>query len=68
MHSKHSQIEIFDLYGVGTAEREEKNSVPFVQNFQLRGPRGEVVRTPGIVDDGALVAALDSKFYETVKH
>jgi hypothetical protein len=68
MYHNHSQIEIFALYGVGAEDGERKNSVPFVQHMQLGGPQGEVVRTPGVVDDGALVAALDSKFYETVKH
>ncbi|KAF7373139.1 p-loop containing nucleoside triphosphate hydrolase protein [Mycena sanguinolenta] len=68
MYSKCSSIEIFDLYGVGGEAREEKNSVPFIQNVQLGGPQGEIVRMRGVVDDGAMVSAIDSKAYERVKH
>ncbi|KAF8198661.1 hypothetical protein K438DRAFT_1583890, partial [Mycena galopus ATCC 62051] len=68
MYLKCSSTEIFDLYGVGGEAGGEKNSVPFVQNVQLGGPQGEIVRMRGVVDDGAMVSAIDSKVYERVKH
>ncbi|TEB24807.1 hypothetical protein FA13DRAFT_1601006, partial [Coprinellus micaceus] len=36
---------------------------PFMQWTQLGGPRGEVVRVWSMVDDGALVNAIDEKTY-----
>ncbi|KAF8193987.1 hypothetical protein K438DRAFT_1588889, partial [Mycena galopus ATCC 62051] len=68
MYLKHSSTEIFDLYGVGAEEGGEKNSVPFIHSMELGGPQGEIVRMRGVVDDGAMVSAIDSKVYEKVKH
>ncbi|KAJ6484880.1 hypothetical protein C8R45DRAFT_801603, partial [Mycena sanguinolenta] len=41
---------------------------PFIQNMKLSGPQGEIVRMRGVVDDGAMVSAIDSNAYEKVKH
>ncbi|KAF8182206.1 hypothetical protein K438DRAFT_1479504, partial [Mycena galopus ATCC 62051] len=41
---------------------------PFVQHVELGGPKGEVVRMRSVVDDSAMVSAIDSKVYEQVKH
>ncbi|KAJ7209931.1 hypothetical protein C8J57DRAFT_1540122 [Mycena rebaudengoi] len=67
MYKKYSSIEIFDLYGVGESPK-EKCSVPFVHNVELGGPQGEVVRMRSVIDDGAMVAAIDSKVYTQIKH
>ncbi|TFK21579.1 hypothetical protein FA15DRAFT_553620, partial [Coprinopsis marcescibilis] len=37
---------------------------PFVHGAELEGPRGEVVRFRGVVDDGAMVNAIDSGSYQ----
>ncbi|KAF8878603.1 hypothetical protein BD779DRAFT_1447532, partial [Infundibulicybe gibba] len=44
-----------------------KKAVPFVHGVELGGPNGEVVRIRSVFDDGAMVNALDSKLYETIK-
>ncbi|KAK6984429.1 hypothetical protein R3P38DRAFT_3452593 [Favolaschia claudopus] len=58
----------FDLYGVGAKAREVGNSVPFIQHVELGGPRGEIVRMRSVIDDGAMVSAIDADVYEKIKH
>jgi len=67
MYNKSSaESQIIDLYGVGDIAKKAM-SIPFVQNVQLRGPKGEIVRMRSVFDDGAMVNAIDTKVYSQVK-
>ncbi|KAK6969506.1 hypothetical protein R3P38DRAFT_2586870, partial [Favolaschia claudopus] len=68
MYSQSPSIDVFDLYGVGAKAREVGNSVPFIQHVELGGPRGEIVRMRSVIDDGAMVSAIDADVYEKIKH
>jgi hypothetical protein len=61
-----AESQIIDLYGVGDIVK-KATSIPFVQNVQLKGPKGEIVRMRSVFDDGAMVNAIDAKVYSQVK-
>ncbi|KAJ7812618.1 hypothetical protein B0H14DRAFT_3478661 [Mycena olivaceomarginata] len=56
--------EIIDLYVVGTGST---RCEPFVYWLAMQGPKGEKVRTKGVFDGGAMVAAMDKEFWERHK-
>ncbi|KAJ7602166.1 hypothetical protein DFH06DRAFT_1351596 [Mycena polygramma] len=51
---------IIDLYAVGI----ERNSKPFIQAIELKGPGGQAVQIQGTVDDGAMVGVLCEEVYK----
>ncbi len=65
-----NECDIIDLYTAGTEGEEDgkHKTKPFVQLVMLDGPRGEVVRLPASVDDGALVGIMCATKYDEVAH
>jgi len=61
-----AESQIIDLYGIGDIAK-KVTSIPFVQNVQLKGPKGEIVRMRSVFDDGAMVNTIDAKVYSQVK-
>ena len=56
------QSEIIDVYSVGLRECE-----PFEIHLRLMGKEGAKVEIKGLVDDGAMVAAMDTKLFEKLQ-
>ncbi|PSR80132.1 hypothetical protein PHLCEN_2v6800 [Hermanssonia centrifuga] len=61
-----SNAHIFDLYSVGTGTalvagkgQGDNAAQPFVDHIAFHGPQGELVRVKALIDDGAMVNALD---------
>ena len=69
--SDNKQVFVSDLYNVGSLREEngrKKESVPFVHDMELAGPKGENVRFRAVFDDGAMVNAIDEKMFELSKN
>ena len=64
-----SESNIVELFSIGTsAEREGKETVPFIHQVRFQGPRGEIVRVWANVDDGAMREVMSSSMFRNVKH
>ena len=57
-----SQSEITDVYSVGPRECE-----PLEIHLRLMGKEGAKVEIKGLVDDGAMVAAMDMKLFKKLQ-
>jgi hypothetical protein len=73
MYIPSTEIQIVDLYTVGSEEPDEFEispfpEVPFVHGVTLNGPGGNIVRVRGVFDSGAMVNAMCSSVYGKVKH
>jgi hypothetical protein len=60
-------IDLADVYTMGDKFTIEE-SKPFVHGVKLHGPQGEVVCIKGVLDDGAMINAIDVAVSELVKH
>ena len=56
------QSNIVEVYSVGPRECE-----PFETQIQLAGKQGVFVEVKGLVDDGAMVAAMDTKVFNRMQ-
>lgn len=54
---------IFDLYHVGVDDTEKQREVPFVQQVRLGGMENREVQVLCVVDDGAMVNAIDETVF-----
>jgi len=61
------QCDIVNLYLAGE-EQPQNAYLPFLQNITLAGPKGEAVWVTVLFDEGAMVSAMCSSFFEKVKH
>jgi hypothetical protein len=73
LYTSPTEIQVVDLYTVGSDEPEEFKispftEVPFVHGISLNGPKGSVVHVRGVFDSGAMVNAMCSSVYNKVKH
>lgn len=71
MYNQQSNTSIFDLYSIDKLRQREHGgdtSIPFVWNIILAGPKGEKVRSPSMVDNWAIVNAIDEKTFLKSKH
>ena len=73
MYVPSTEIQVVDLYTVGSEEPDEFEispfpEVPFVHGVTLNGPGGNIVRIRGVFDSGAMVNAMCSSVYGKVKH
>jgi len=48
-------------------ESKNTDTIPFIHNINLEGPKGEIVRVRGLFDDGALVNAMCLTVFDKVK-
>jgi hypothetical protein len=46
----------------------QNRAVPFQYTIELHGPQGEIVRVKSTFDDGAMVNAIDLRWFEKIKH
>ncbi|KIK33219.1 hypothetical protein CY34DRAFT_18506 [Suillus luteus UH-Slu-Lm8-n1] len=64
---------IVDLYAVGhallnKAQATTGETVPFLHQIKLEGPKEKLVRIQALFNDGAMVAAMCSSVFAKVKH
>lgn len=59
-------IHITDLYEVEV--NHDNESEPFVTRIKLHSPKGEIVRLQAVVDDGAMVNAIDEMTFQNCRH
>jgi hypothetical protein len=65
----YAESHIVDLYAVGIEEHEPKRaSLPFICGIEVEGPWGELERIRALEDDGAMVNAMCTALYETIRH
>jgi hypothetical protein len=57
------QCDVVNLYSAGE-EQPQNTHLPFLQNITLAGPKGEAVRVTALFDEGAMVSAMCSSFFE----
>ena len=68
-----TELQSVDLYTVGSEEPDELEisplpEVPFVHGITVNGPQGRIVRVWGVFDSGAMVNAMCSAVYDSIKH
>ena len=73
MYIPSTEIQTVDLYTVGSEEPDEFEisplpEVPFVHGITVNGPKGSFVRVRGVFDSGAMVNAMCSAVYDSIKH
>ena len=73
MYIPSTEIQVLDLYTVGSEEPDEFKispfpEVPFVHGVTLNGLSGSIVCVRGVFDSGAIVNAMCSSVYSRVKH
>lgn len=73
MYIPSTEIQTVDLYTVGSEEPDEFEisplpEVPFVHGIAVNGPKGSIVRVRGVFDSGAMVNAMCSAVYDSIKH
>jgi len=73
MYIPSTEIQVVDLYTVGSEEPNEFETspfpeVPFVYGVTLNGPGGNIVCIWGVFDSGAMVNATCLSIYGKVKH
>jgi hypothetical protein len=68
--NEHIEYETVDLYAVGhkSNSKDERETIPFLHELRMEGPKGEVVRVRGLFDDGALVSVMCSTVFNKVKN
>jgi hypothetical protein len=65
----YAESHIVDLYAVGVEEHDPKRtSVPFICGIEVEGPQGERERIRALEDDGAMVNAMCTALYKTIRH
>lgn len=72
MYSTPTEMQIIDLYAVGSEPEEfEINplpEVPFVDSITLKGTEGRIVRVRGVFDSSTMVNTMCSSVYNKIKH
>ena len=74
LHTVSPNMNIVDLYEVGheTVTRKMCNDVrteiPFAHQIKIHGPQGEIVRVLALFDGAAMVAAMCTTLFNSVKH
>ncbi|KIK35641.1 hypothetical protein CY34DRAFT_95739, partial [Suillus luteus UH-Slu-Lm8-n1] len=59
-----------DIVSVYSADEEQsrKACLPFLQNIMFAGPKGEIIRTTALFDEGAMISAMCTSVFDKVKH
>jgi hypothetical protein len=65
-HNTSVQIQVVDVYTVAAGEAVEEGD-PFITTTGFQGPKGETVRLTSVVDDGAMINAIDTAAYAAVR-
>ena len=68
-----TELQIVDLYTVGSEEPDELEisplpEVPFVHGITVNRPQGRIVHVWGMFNSGAMVNAMCSAIYNSIKH
>ena len=68
-----TELQTVDLYTVGSEDPDELEisplpEVPFVHGITVNGTQGRIVRVRGVFDSGAMVNAMCSAVYDSIKH
>ncbi|KAI6020903.1 hypothetical protein BKA83DRAFT_116441, partial [Pisolithus microcarpus] len=62
----------FDIYTTtaqtGDTKTLKRKAVPFVHNIAVKSTNGELVRVRALFDDGAMVNAMCTTVFDTIKH
>jgi len=67
MYSVPANSIVIDLYCM-ESEDGQSRTIPFQYTIELHGPQGEIVRVKSTFDDGAMVNAIDRRWFERIKH
>jgi transposase InsO family protein len=67
MYSVPTNAILIDLYCMESKDGQNR-TVPFQYTIELHGPQGEIVRVKSTFDDGAMVNAIDLRWFERIKH
>jgi hypothetical protein len=67
MQPASKQCNIIDLY---SADEEEvhHNCQPFLHYVSFAGPKGEIIRVKALFDEGAMISAMCTTVFDSIKH